>query len=162
MSLTEYIYILLDKKTRNPLNSVFLYFVSVLNYFVTGQRQVNQSLTLKCRLSKIIEPDYGLLEELISFQVLDDDEIAEIRAEKFVHTQNRKLLQLLDNKSEDHNKLFLEALNKTGQQHVTNWIKYNGCEFCLSFHNFYAVCSFTAVVLTNLFSCLCIVRELWG
>jgi Caspase recruitment domain len=132
----------------------------MINFFVTDQRQVNQSLTLKFdKLSKIIEPDYGLLEELISFEVLDDEEIAEIRDEKYIHTQNRKLLQLLDDKSEDQNKFFLEALNITGQQHVTNWIKHNGCEFCSSCYHFYAMCSFTAVLLANLFASVDSVKE---
>jgi Caspase recruitment domain len=77
-----------------------------------------------------------LLEELIGVGVLDDDDVEEIRSNKCVHKQNSKLLQCLENKSVDD--LFLDALNKTGQQHVANWIKFGGCEFvCYYVPNIY-------------------------
>ena len=73
----------------------------------------------------MIEPDYGLLEEL-STDILDDEQIEEVRAAKTVSKQNSRLLNHLKNRSEDVCRKFLTALEKTKQDHVANLIWLDG------------------------------------
>jgi exonuclease V gamma subunit len=80
----------------------------------------------------MVEPGYGLLEALIRLRVLNDGEVSRIRAvEPNVQEQNEQLLKYYRIKSNDNRQLFLEALKATNQQHVANWIEYNGRK-CLS------------------------------
>jgi len=88
---------------------------------------------LKSDLSNIIEPDYLLLDELLSLEVLTYRQSARIRSERTVHEQNDALLDLL--LAEDQCDLlmlqdkcdkFVKALERTDQQHVANFIRQNG------------------------------------
>jgi len=82
-------------------------------------------VTLKSELSNIIEPDFGLLDHLLSLDVLTRREYNKLRAECTVaYERSEALLDLL--KSEDQCDKFLYALRLTGQQHVVNFIKQNG------------------------------------
>jgi len=81
-------------------------------------------MKLKARLSDFIEPDFGLLDELLRLQVLSRREIAEVRSERTVYKRNDALLDLL--LSEDQCGGFLTALQRTGQQHAVNFITENG------------------------------------
>ena len=59
-----------------------------------------------------------LLNYLLQYEVLDEQETAEIRALAVRHKKNEKLLDfILRSTSEQFNK-FLEALNESGQKHV--------------------------------------------
>ena len=79
---------------------------------------------LKSRLSDFIEPDFGLLDHLLSLQLLKLHELAAVRCERTVYLRNDALLDLLT--TEDQCDKFLKALQRTGQQHVVNFITQNG------------------------------------
>jgi len=80
--------------------------------------------TVKDQLADFIEPDFGLLDELLRLQVLTRRQFADIHSKKTVYKQNDALLKLLT--SEDQCVKFLEALQLTSQQHVVNFITQNG------------------------------------
>jgi hypothetical protein len=80
----------------------------------------------------MIEPDYGLLDELISKKVLSFDESQTIDGYSNLIEKNTKLLQLLiKRKNQQHEELFLEVLIKTKQEHVSKWIEQNGGIFAI-------------------------------
>lgn len=80
---------------------------------------------LKCRLSDVIEPDFGLLDQLLSLEVLSRRQLAKVRlGDKTVYERNDAILDLLV--TEDHCNKFLKALQLTHQQHVANLILANG------------------------------------
>ena len=80
--------------------------------------------TLKYRLADFIEPDYGLLDELLRLEVLSRRQCAKVRSERTVYERNDALLDLLT--SEEQCDKLLKALERTGQQHVVNYIRQNG------------------------------------
>ena len=80
--------------------------------------------TLKSSLAYFIEPDFGLLSHLLQLHVLNLKQLEDIRSERTVCRRNEALLDLLT--SEDKCDKFLTALERTGQQHVVNFIKQNG------------------------------------
>ena len=80
--------------------------------------------TLKYRLADFIEPDYGLLDHLLSLHVLTLRQFAKVRSERTVYERNDTLLDLLT--TEEQCDKFLKALERTGQQHVVNYIRQNG------------------------------------
>jgi len=80
--------------------------------------------SLKYRLADFIEPDYGLLDELLRLEVLNRRECADVRSERTVYRRNDALLDLLE--SEEQCDKFLRALERTGQQHVANYVTQNG------------------------------------
>jgi len=79
---------------------------------------------LKDYLSEFIEPDFGLLNQLLNNAVLSGRQCADVRAEKTVFKRNDALLELLV--SEEQCRKFLDALERTDQQHVANFIRHNG------------------------------------
>jgi len=82
-------------------------------------------MRLKSDLSSIIEPDFGLLEHLLGQEVLTrrqyDDICSERRA---AYRRSEAMLDLL--LSQDQCEKFVKALQRTGQQHVANFISQNG------------------------------------
>ena len=82
-------------------------------------------IRLKSNLANFIEPDFGLLDQLLSLGVLTRRQLAKVRSgDKTVYERNDALLDLLV--SEDQCSKFLKALQRTGQQHVANFITQNG------------------------------------
>ena len=79
---------------------------------------------LKSRLSDLIEPDSGLLDHLLSVHVLTLRQFVDVRSETTVCRRNKALLELLT--TEDQCVKFLKTLQRTGQQHVVNFITQNG------------------------------------
>ena len=79
---------------------------------------------LKSHLSDFIEPDFGLLDHLLSLHVLTLRQFVDVRSETTVCMRNDALLDLLT--TEDQCDKFLKALQRTGQQHVVNFIAENG------------------------------------
>jgi len=79
---------------------------------------------LKSALTNIVEPDFGLLDELLSSDVLTLQELADVRSERTVYRRNAALLDLVT--SEDKCGKLLKALRRTGQQHIANFIAQNG------------------------------------
>jgi len=79
---------------------------------------------LKSALTNIVEPDFGLLDELHRLEVLTRPQLADVRSERTVYRRNAALLDLL--KSENQCVKFLKALVRTAQQHIVNFIAQNG------------------------------------
>ena len=81
--------------------------------------------TRRSRLADIIEPDFGLLEELLRLRVLTSRWYNKIRSgDKAAEDRNEALLDLLTTESQCQK--FLQALQRTEQQHVVNFITQNG------------------------------------
>jgi len=82
-------------------------------------------MRLKSDLGNIIEPDFGLLDELVSLEVLTHRQLAKVRsADKTVYEKSEAVLDLLE--TEDQCDKFVTALQQTRQQHVVNLITQNG------------------------------------
>ena len=79
---------------------------------------------LKSLLGSIIEPDFGLVDQLLSLEVLTRFELADVRSEKTVYRRNAALLDLIT--TEDKCDQLLKALQRTHQKHVANFITHNG------------------------------------
>jgi hypothetical protein len=82
--------------------------------------------SLASSLNSIIEPDFGLLDELLSAGVLSRREVAAVKNSNGVFEQNDVLLQLLSTKDDDKCQLFLNCLNSCYQEHIMNFILANG------------------------------------
>jgi len=81
-------------------------------------------MALQSSLADFIEPDFGLLNELLHLHVLTKRQIASVRSERTVYDRNDALLELLT--SEEQCVKFLTALQRTDQHHVVNFITQNG------------------------------------
>ena len=79
---------------------------------------------LKSQLSDLIEPDFGLLDELVRLDVLTLSQLEEVQSKRTVNRQNDTLLKLLT--SEEQRDKLLTALQRTQQEHVVNFIRENG------------------------------------
>jgi len=80
---------------------------------------------LKSRLPDMIEPDFGLLDELLTLGVLTDRQYDKVcSGDKTVYEQTDALLDLLT--SDEQCDKFLTALRRTQQEHVVNFVKENG------------------------------------
>jgi len=93
----------------------------------TGEEShmLNDILKVKSRLSDIVEPDFGLLDELLSMEVLNRREYDDVRSERrAAYRRSEAILDLLT--SEDQCGKFLKALQRTGQQHIVNFVTQSG------------------------------------
>ena len=82
-------------------------------------------IRLKSDLVNIVEPDFGLLDQLFSLDALTDSQYDDIRYDKRApYRRSEALLDLLV--SEDQCDKFVTALQRTGQHHVVNFITQNG------------------------------------
>jgi len=79
---------------------------------------------LKSALTNIVEPDFGLLDELMRLEVLTRPEVADVRSERTVYRRNAAFLDLLT--TSDHCNKLLKALQRTQQPHIVNFIRENG------------------------------------
>ena len=78
------------------------------------------------KLVRFLEPDFGLLDELLSMHILDDMQIADVRAGVNIYEQNNRMLEYFKDKPDDVCQKFLAALKKTQQHHLANYIEYDG------------------------------------
>jgi len=81
-------------------------------------------MRLKSALTNIVEPDFGLLDELLQLEVLTRPELADVRSERTVYRRTAAFLDLLTSHDQCHK--FLKALERTGQQHIVNFVRQNG------------------------------------
>jgi len=88
---------------------------------------------LRSELTNFIEPDFGLLDQLLSLNVLTRFELADVRSERTVYRRNKAFLELIT--SEDQCRKLLTALERTGQQHVVNFITQNGGQETLQYYS---------------------------
>ena len=101
---------------------LYAFFLDLMQRF----RNANDKLT------KIIEPRYGLLDHLLSGGVLSVDEFDEVRGVTPVGRTVAKLLQVLQTKQKlNLFESFLEALEATQQLHVVNFLRGNEGEYLL-------------------------------
>ena len=81
------------------------------------------AISTQCKeLRKKIEPDYGLLDELLRLEALTCEQYDSIRITAVVYQRNDILLELMK-KFDAKSTALIEALIKTDQQHVVNFIK---------------------------------------
>ena len=111
---------------ENTLSSHHGYLVcSVCVIFLDAAAQILTNIgRLKSDLANIIEPDFGLLDHLLSLKVLTRREYAKICSKRTAFERNNTLLRLLVSK--DQCDKFVTALQQTGQQHIVNIITQNG------------------------------------
>ena len=96
---------------------------------VNDRSMLSSITTLKDRLADIIEPDFGLLDELLRLEVLSRREYNKIRSgNKAAYERSDAVLDLLT--TEDQCDKFLKALQRTGQQHIVNFVTQNGGQTC--------------------------------
>ena len=82
-------------------------------------------MNLKYRLADIIEPEFGLLDELLRLEVLSRRQYNKVRTgEKAAYERSDAVLDLLTSEEQCVN--FMKALLRTGQQHIVNFITQNG------------------------------------
>ena len=81
-------------------------------------------IRLKGRLSGILEPDFGLLDELLRLEVLSRRQLANVRFQRKACERSDAVLDLLT--SGNQCVKFLKALERTHQQHVVNFITQSG------------------------------------
>jgi len=80
---------------------------------------------LKTDLANFVEPDFGLLEQLLSLGVLTGRQYDDIWSERrAAYRRSEAFLDLLV--SEDQCAKFVTALQRTEQKHVVNFITQNG------------------------------------
>jgi len=91
-------------------------------FLVSGPVKFKLLKRLSPSLVHFIEPNFGLLEELLKCEVLNDGELQVVRTKNAVLQRNEQLLNCLKHKSQAQRQLFMEALHRTGQAHVANWI----------------------------------------
>jgi len=75
-----------------------------------------------CLVDNLNAKHSGLVGELYQAEVLNAEERDTVNSEVISFTQNEKLLLMLSRKTKDQFDNFLDALDKTGQQHVRNHI----------------------------------------
>jgi hypothetical protein len=84
---------------------------------------------LRDSLKDIVEPDFGLLDHLLSLGVLTSNELREIESYTTTYRRNARLLEYLVTKSTEQCFHFIAALKSTNQTHVVNYILQNGGQF---------------------------------
>ena len=106
--------------------TVLFNFTDYLVLFPDEEHHILASIVkLRSRLSDVIEPDFGLLDELLSLEGLSRREYEDVRSERrAAYRRNEAILELLT--SEDQCVKFLTALKRTDQHHVINLITQNG------------------------------------
>jgi len=78
-----------------------------------------------------VDPDHGLLDQLVSRGVMTMEEVDEIRIAASKTKRARMLLERMTNESDEYKiEQFIEALKVTDQQHVVNVIAYKGGNNC--------------------------------
>jgi len=75
-------------------------------------------------LLDVIEPNFGLLDELTAFSVLTNRQRQDVDSVKAVYKKNACILDCLT--TEDQCLKFIEALEKTKQPHIVNLIMNRG------------------------------------
>ena len=86
-------------------------------------------MTHRGMLLKTLEPRYGLVETLSSFEVISDEECEELAAKNGAIKRNMKLLEIMMTKTDDDVfENFRKSLEQTGQKHVLNYLNCDGRE----------------------------------
>jgi len=78
----------------------------------------------KSRLADLIQPDLGLMNELLGLEFLTNYHVKEVNSEETSFIRNNILLELVT--SDNQCAKFLTALQRTGQQHIIEFISRDG------------------------------------
>jgi len=82
---------------------------------------------LRDQLCEMIEPDFGLVSELMSRGVITERDHAKIQAGDNVYSRNDSLLHCLSSElTAAQFQQLVSALDDTGQAHVANFIRGDG------------------------------------
>ena len=80
---------------------------------------------LKSRLSDIMEPDFGLLDELLGLEVLTRRQYDDVCSERgAAYRRSEAILECLT--TDDQCNKFVKALQRTSQPYVVNFITQSG------------------------------------
>ena len=82
-------------------------------------------------LREMIEIDFGLLDELHRVHCLTSSQLKEINEKETTLKRTNCLLSFIYRLSPKKYDMFLEALKKCNQQHIVNFIEYDGGLFSL-------------------------------
>jgi len=89
---------------------------------------MSQTLTVitqqREQLKDVIEPNFGLLDVLVSSSVLTNRQRQDVQSVKALYRKNDQILDFLT--TEEQCQKLLKALEKTGQLHVVNFIERRG------------------------------------
>ena len=98
-----------------------------------GDQALARGVSLQAKIRRIspqlvliIEPDYGLLDELLSLDILDDIQVDHVQGGVNVHERINRLLEYFKNESDDVCEQFLTSLKNTKQHHVVSFIEHDG------------------------------------
>jgi len=83
-------------------------------------------LSLKEPLKRMIDPDHLLTDKLQSEAVLTNSERQKVERRETVEERNETLINFVVEKDESARLRFIKSLHDTDQQHVANFIYYNG------------------------------------
>lgn len=81
---------------------------------------------LRRNLRDNIDVDSGFIDELHSKSILNDEQLANIRSEPVIHAQNDRLIDYLLNDFRGNYDDVMTALRATSQEHIANYIQFNG------------------------------------
>ena len=98
----------------------------ILSYNIGPENECDYTIAIRQNYVFLVDrldvKHSGLVSELYQAGVLTTEECDIISSEARSFTQNDKLLSMLSRKTKDQFDKFLNALDKTGQQHVHNHI----------------------------------------
>jgi len=118
----------IDPHYRITSISSFLKFcIDILD---NASRILANIVRLKSDLANIVEPDFGLLDHLLSLDVLTPRQLAAVRSERTAYERNDAVLDLMN--TENQCAEFVKALQRTGQQHVANFVTQNGGQYSIA------------------------------
>lgn len=92
----------------------------------------NKNETIKYHrefLKERMDPDYGLLDTLLSNKTLSSEEISEIKIKSSFYRKNSQLLDYILEKNQYSG--LIAALQENEQVHLINYLNANGGECCI-------------------------------
>ncbi len=84
------------------------------------------------KLKKILELEYGFLDELVSQGMWDLEQVKNIENTHSSTLHRKKIVKDLAEKlisSPDNREQIFALLKNNGQHHVAEWIKHDGCKY---------------------------------
>ena len=88
--------------------------------------RMNIILRLKELLKEMIDPDHLLTDKLLSEAVLSNSERQDVESRRTLDERNEALLTVVVGKDESARLRFIKSLRDTDQEHVCNFIRYDG------------------------------------
>jgi len=86
----------------------------------------NVLFRLRESLREMIDPDFLLLNELMSRDVITDADRQRVKSHSCLQDRNDALLELILDKDDAAQRRFIACLHDSDQDHVVNFINYDG------------------------------------